>query len=83
MDPPRIMTTAFMFYLMGFDKFEGWVGIDQLCPDNKLAARFHESIERYGSDPPMWPNTIPCSPTTPHVCSSRRSSAHRCSAASA
>jgi hypothetical protein len=29
-DPPRIMTTAFMFYLMGFEKFEGWVGIDQL-----------------------------------------------------
>ena len=22
-DPPRIMGTAFMFYLMGFDKFEG------------------------------------------------------------
>ena len=22
-DPPRIMSTAFMWYLMGFDKFEG------------------------------------------------------------
>ena len=41
-DPPRIMTTAFMFYLMGFDKFEGWVGIDQLCLDNALATAFHE-----------------------------------------
>jgi ABC-type branched-subunit amino acid transport system substrate-binding protein len=59
-DPPRIMTTAFMFYLMGFDKFEGWVGIDQLCPDNKLATKFHESyVARYESDPPMWPNAIP------------------------
>ena len=28
-DPPRIMSTAFMWYLVGFDKFEGWVGIDQ------------------------------------------------------
>src|SRR5438034_445406 len=28
-DPPRIMGTAFMFYLMGFDKFEGWVGDDR------------------------------------------------------
>jgi ABC-type branched-subunit amino acid transport system substrate-binding protein len=59
-DPPRIMTTAFMFYLMGFDKFEGWVGIDQLCPANQLAARFHERyVARYQSDPPMWPNAIP------------------------
>src|SRR5476649_239136 len=29
-DPPRIMSTAFMWYLMGFELFEGWVGIDQL-----------------------------------------------------
>ena len=59
-DPPRVMGTAFMFYLMGFDKFEGWVGIDQLCPDNRLAARFHEQyVARYGDDPPMWPNAIP------------------------
>ena len=35
-DPPRIMGTAFMFYLMGFDKFEGWVGIDQFDPGNPL-----------------------------------------------
>ena len=35
-DPPRIMGTSFMFYLMGFDKFEGWVGIDQFHPDNPL-----------------------------------------------
>jgi branched-chain amino acid transport system substrate-binding protein len=59
-DPPRIMTTAFMFYLMGFEKFEGWVGIDQLCPDNRLASGFHERyVARYGDDPPMWPNAIP------------------------
>ena len=24
-DLPRIMGTSFMFYLMGFEKFEGWV----------------------------------------------------------
>ena len=59
-NPPRIMTTAFMFYLMGFEKFEGWVGIDQLCLENRLAVKFHESyVARYGSDPPMWPNAIP------------------------
>lgn len=59
-DPPRIMTTAFMFYLMGFEKFEGWVGIDQLCPDNRLASRFHDRyVTRYGAEPPMWPNAIP------------------------
>jgi branched-chain amino acid transport system substrate-binding protein len=59
-DPPRIMSTAFMFYLMGFDKFEGWVGIDQWCPDNPRMHRFHERyVERYGEDPPMWPNAIP------------------------
>jgi ABC-type branched-subunit amino acid transport system substrate-binding protein len=59
-DPPRIMGTAFMFYLMGFDKFEGWVGVDQLCPDNKLAAGFHERyVARHEADPPMWPNAIP------------------------
>jgi ABC-type branched-subunit amino acid transport system substrate-binding protein len=59
-DPPRIMTTAFMFYLMGFDKFEGWVGIDQFCPDNRMASGFHERyVARYGDDPPMWPNAIP------------------------
>ena len=59
-DPPRIMSTAFMFYLMGFDKFEGWTGIDQWCPDNQHGVRFHERyVERYGEDPPMWPNAIP------------------------
>jgi ABC-type branched-subunit amino acid transport system substrate-binding protein len=59
-DPPRIMGTSFMFYLMGFDKFEGWVGIDQLCPDNPLVDGFHARyVKRYGADPPMWPNAIP------------------------
>jgi ABC-type branched-subunit amino acid transport system substrate-binding protein len=59
-DPPRIMGTAFMFYLMGFDKFEGWVGIDQLDPTNPLVERFHEQyVARHGEDPPMWPNAIP------------------------
>ena len=59
-DPPRIMGTAFMFYLMGFDKFEGWVGIDQFDPRNPLVDGFHERfVARYGEDPPMWPNAIP------------------------
>jgi ABC-type branched-subunit amino acid transport system substrate-binding protein len=59
-DPPRIMGTSFMFYLMGFDKFEGWVGIDQLCPHNRLAESFHRRYAtRHGEDPPMWPNAIP------------------------
>jgi ABC-type branched-subunit amino acid transport system substrate-binding protein len=59
-DPPRIMTTAFMFYLMGFDKFEGWVGIDQYDPNNPLVEPFHQRyLARYGEEPPMWPNAIP------------------------
>jgi ABC-type branched-subunit amino acid transport system substrate-binding protein len=59
-DPPRIMGTAFMFYLMGFDKFEGWVGIDQFDPSNPLVEKFHERyVARYGEDPPLWPNAIP------------------------
>jgi branched-chain amino acid transport system substrate-binding protein len=59
-DPPRIMSTAFMWYLAGFDKFEGWVGIDQFCPANPLVEPFHERyVARYGGDPPMWPNAIP------------------------
>jgi branched-chain amino acid transport system substrate-binding protein len=59
-DPPRIMSTAFMFYLMGFEKFEGWVGIDQLDLRNPLTVKFHERfVARYGEDPPMWPNAIP------------------------
>jgi ABC-type branched-subunit amino acid transport system substrate-binding protein len=59
-DPPRIMSTAFMWYLMGFDKFEGWVGIDQFDPRNPLTQRFHERfVARYGQDPPLWPNAVP------------------------
>jgi branched-chain amino acid transport system substrate-binding protein len=59
-DPPRIMTTAFMFYLMGFHKFEGWVGIDQLDLRNPLAVQFHDRfVKRYGHEPPLWPNAIP------------------------
>ncbi len=59
-DPPRIMGTAFMFYLMGFDKFEGWVGIDQFDPSNPLVPGFYERyVARYGEEPPMWPNAIP------------------------
>lgn len=59
-DPPRIMTTAFMFYLVGFEHFEGWVGIDQLCPDNALVEPFRAAFhERHGANPPMWPNAIP------------------------
>jgi branched-chain amino acid transport system substrate-binding protein len=59
-DPPRITTTAFMFYLLGFHHFDGWVGIDQLCPDNPRAKKFHdEYVSRYGEEPPLWPNAIP------------------------
>ena len=59
-DPPRIMGTAFMFYLMGFEKFEGWVGIDQLDPGNPLVNGFHDRfVNRYGQSPPLWPNAIP------------------------
>jgi branched-chain amino acid transport system substrate-binding protein len=59
-DPPRIMTTAFMFYLVGFQHFEGWVGIDQYCPENPLVEPFRAAFERrYGEAPPTWPNAIP------------------------
>jgi len=59
-DPPRIMSTAFMWYLMGFDKFEGWVGIDQFDPSNALTGQFHDRyVARYGQEPPLWPNAIP------------------------
>ena len=59
-DPPRIMTTAFMQYIWGFEKLEGWVGIDQWCPENPRMHRFRERFAaRYGEDPWMWPNAIP------------------------
>ncbi len=59
-DPPRIVTTAFMQYIWGFEQFEGWVGIDQWCPDNPRMVRFHERfVARFGEDPWMWPNAIP------------------------
>jgi branched-chain amino acid transport system substrate-binding protein len=59
-DPPRIMSTAFMWYLMGFDLFEGWVGIDQFDPSNQLAQKFHDRfVAKHGGSPPMWPNAIP------------------------
>ena len=59
-DPPRIMSTAFMLYLMGFDKFEGWVGIDQFDPTQSAGRTFHERfVARYGQEPPLWPNAIP------------------------
>jgi ABC-type branched-subunit amino acid transport system substrate-binding protein len=59
-DPPRITTTAFMFYLVGFHHFDGWVGIDQYYPGNPRAQKFVEEFERrYGEKPPMWPNAIP------------------------
>ena len=57
---PRIMTTAFMQYIWGFEQLEGWVGIDQWCPENPRMHRFHERfVDRYGEDPWMWPNAIP------------------------
>ena len=59
-DPPRIMSTAFMQYIWGFDQLEGWVGIDQWCPENPRMHLFHKRfVERYGEDPWMWPNAIP------------------------
>ncbi len=59
-DPPRIMTTAFMQYIWGFEQLEGWVGIDQWCPQNPRMHRFHERfVARYGEEPWMWPNAIP------------------------
>jgi branched-chain amino acid transport system substrate-binding protein len=59
-DPPRIMSTAFMWYLAGFEYFEGWVGIDQFDPTNPLVEGFHERfVAKHGEDPPMWPNAIP------------------------
>ena len=59
-DPPRIMTTAFMQYVWGFDQLEGWVGVDQWCPDNPRMQAFYERfVERYSSDPVRWPNAIP------------------------
>ena len=58
--PPRIMTTAFMQYIWGFEQLEGWVGIDQWCPENPRMHRFHERfVARFGEDPWMWPNAIP------------------------
>jgi len=60
-DPPRIVTTAFMQYIFGFDHFEGWVGIDQWCPENPRMHLFHQRfVERYKEDPRAWPNAIPC-----------------------
>ncbi|MBM3674512.1 MAG: hypothetical protein FJW88_06070 [Actinobacteria bacterium] len=58
--------TAFMSYFSGFDKFEGWVGIDQWCPDNQLSWPLHERyVARYGEDPPRCgPTRSPCSPAT-------------------
>lgn len=59
-DPPRIMSTAFMQYIWGFDQLEGWVGVDQWCPENPRMHTFHgRFVERYGEDPMMWPNAIP------------------------
>ncbi len=59
-DPPRIVTTAFMQYIWGFEPFEGWVGIDQWCPENPRMHTFHQRfVARYGEDPAMWPNAIP------------------------
>ena len=37
-----------MYYLNGFEYFEGWVGIDQDCPDNPLRNQFSKAYyERY------------------------------------
>lgn len=60
-DPPRITTTAFMFYLTGMNKLNGWHGIDQYCPDNPRAVWVGEEYKRrHGEYPPQWPSAIPC-----------------------
>jgi ABC-type branched-subunit amino acid transport system substrate-binding protein len=57
-DPPRIMTTAFMFYNM--PTLEGWVGVDQFSPQNPLVEPFRARFEkRYGVQPPRWPSALP------------------------
>ena len=54
------MGTSFMFYLMGFEKFEGWVGIDQFDPNNPLTEGFHQ---RYRRAIPRGPtNVAQCDP---------------------
>ena len=83
-DPPRIMSTAFMFYLMGYEKFEGWVGIDQLDPRNPLVDGF---IERYRRPPRLRSHDVAerdpgarlrhRARPRPRVCSGRRSSRAR------
>src|SRR5436305_527124 len=57
---PRVMGTAFMGCLAGFDRCEGWGGIGQFDPRNRMTVAFHDRyVARYGEDPPMWPNAIP------------------------
>lgn len=59
-DPPRIVTTAFMQYIWGKEFLDGWVGIDQWCPDNPRVEEFHRRFRAsFDDDPWMWPNAIP------------------------
>ena len=59
-DPLRITTTAFMFYLMGFNLLEGWVGVDQYCPENPRVQEFLDKYDaEYDDEPILWPNAIP------------------------
>ena len=60
-DPPRIMTTAFMQYIWGFEQLEGWVGIDQWCPDNPRMQALPRALRRAlrRATRAMWPNAIP------------------------
>ena len=80
-DPPRIMGTAFMFYLMGFDKFEGWVGIDQFDPTQPARRRASTSASSRATARTRrcGRTRSRCSPTTPRACSSRACSARRSS----
>ena len=64
-DPPRITTTAFMFYLRGMSKFNGWVGIDQLDPGNPLvepfrhvASRAHDKVDTRDVGEPVVPGLL-------------------------
>ena len=56
---PASWALSFMFYLMGFDKFEGWVGSTSRS-EQPAGRRVPRTICRaYGENPPFWPNAIP------------------------
>jgi hypothetical protein len=49
-----------MQYIWGKEFLDGWVGIDQWCPENPRVEDFYKRFRaRYNEDPWMWPNAIP------------------------